>query len=626
MSRLDRHVATVQNKLALQRFLGALAWTAMGLSIAIFLYVLVERLLAYKLPRREIWLFSGIGFAVVAAFAYSIYRRPTAHEAAVAIDEKLALKEKFSTALYVRPMKDPFAAAAVRDAERTADNVSLNKQFPLKFPKVANWTVATMILAFCTAYFLKPVDLFGHQQEVKKRELEITKTEQAKKSIQDAIVKVETIAKAFPNDTSVQMAKKELENLLNQPITDTAKTQRSAAEALSNLDKQVKQQIAQSKAVAQAQNDQKLLNNIQPPADEKGPVADAHRDIAKGDFEKAVKDLGQAVEKFDKMSDDEKKKAAEQMANLAKQLQNAANNPQQQQKQQQQMQNAGANQQQAQQMQQLAQQAAAGNQQAQQQLQQMAQQMQQQMSPQQQQAMQQAVQQMQAQASAQNQAQQMGQAAQQMAQAMQQQAQGQQQQPGQGQQNPQAGNNQQQMANAGQQMQQQLQQMQAIANDAQQQAAAQNAAQDAAQAAADQANGQDGQGKDGQGQGNQGQPKNGQGQGQNGKWAQGDPKNKGQGNGGPGQVAGGSPGVEEAPFAIKQEIAPVQNDEKGKFLASTYVKAGTIRGESKAQLEQAVQSAEKEATDDVDSEAISGEAKKAVKGYFGQLAGDAPKQ
>ena len=81
---------------------------------------------------------------------------------------------------------------------------------------------------------------------------------------------------------------------------------------------QVKQQIAQSKSVAQAQNDQKMLARITAPSDEKGPVADAHRDIAKGDFDKAVKDLAQAVDKFDKMSDEEKKKAAEQMKNLAK--------------------------------------------------------------------------------------------------------------------------------------------------------------------------------------------------------------------------------------------------------------------------------------------------------------------
>ena len=30
--------------------------------------------------------------------------------------EKLQLKEKFSTALYIRPSQDPFAMAAVRDA------------------------------------------------------------------------------------------------------------------------------------------------------------------------------------------------------------------------------------------------------------------------------------------------------------------------------------------------------------------------------------------------------------------------------------------------------------------------------------------------------------------------------
>ena len=37
-------------------------------------------------------------------------------KAAVAIDARLSLKEKFSTALYARPIKDPFAQAVVKDA------------------------------------------------------------------------------------------------------------------------------------------------------------------------------------------------------------------------------------------------------------------------------------------------------------------------------------------------------------------------------------------------------------------------------------------------------------------------------------------------------------------------------
>ena len=60
-------------------------------------------------------------YMVHLGMGYAIWRRPTKYQAAVAIDEKLSLQEKFSTALYIRPSSDPFAAAAVQDAEQTAE-------------------------------------------------------------------------------------------------------------------------------------------------------------------------------------------------------------------------------------------------------------------------------------------------------------------------------------------------------------------------------------------------------------------------------------------------------------------------------------------------------------------------
>src|SRR3954466_15789286 len=135
MSRLDQHVSLVRNKLALEKFLDALAWATLGLGVVACVAILVDRLFLLRLPHPPRFLLGGFIAAVIGALGYAIYRRPSGHDAAVAIDEKLALKEKFSTAMYVRDSADPFAQAAVRDAERTADNVSLHKRFPLAFPQ-----------------------------------------------------------------------------------------------------------------------------------------------------------------------------------------------------------------------------------------------------------------------------------------------------------------------------------------------------------------------------------------------------------------------------------------------------------------------------------------------------------
>jgi hypothetical protein len=613
MSRLDRHVAMVQNKLALGRFIHALAWASLVYAVLFWVAVVVDRVFRVRPPHYVIWIYAGAGAGVLAALVYAVLRRPTRLEAAVAIDERLALKEKFSTALYARPLNDPFAQAAVKDAERTADNVSLHRRFPLEFPREGLGTFAVALLVVITMAFLPKMDLFGKEaQRVAKAE-EQKKIDEAKQQVEKALqVVVAVEAKGQANEETIKQAKNDLQQMLNAPIRDPEKTKRSAARALSDIEQALKQQIAGNQKFADAENDAKAFKSLMPASDEKGPVADAQRKMAKGDFDNAVKDIEDAVEKFDKMTEEEKAKAAKQMAQMAQQLANMANDPKQQQQMQNQLQQMGLNQQDAQKAQQLMQQAAAGDKKAQQQLQQMANQLAKQMNngqgpnPQQQQQIQNMMKQMQAQMNTQMQAQQMAQAAQQMAQAMKMQAQ-QGGQPGQ-QQAQQAAN---QMAQGKAQMQQQLNAMQAMKADAQQVAAAQAAA---AQAAQDAANGLNG------GQNNGGQP-NGQGgwQGNNGQWNNNNNRQfKGPNNGmaGGGIGAGDRSAKEQAPYQVKQEVDQSPDDEKGKILASTLIKAKSQRGESKVGESSVAPPPEQEATDEVEQERISRPAQQAVKEYF----------
>ena len=650
MSRLDRHVAMVQNKLALGRFVQALAWATMFWLAALWVGLTVWRMFGVRPIRHEWWIWGGLALCPVAAGLYALIKRPTKHDAATAIDERLGLKEKFSTALYARSLNDPFAQAAVKDAERTADNVSLHKRFPLEFPRSSFGTAGIAVLVLMTHLLLPKMDLFGKEKERLVENTQKKEMQEAKKAVERALqVIVQTEAKGVADEETIKQAKRDLEPLINAPIKDPEKAKRSAARALSDLDQALKDKIANNQRIADVESNNQAFKSLMPPSDEKGPVAEAQRNIAKGNFEQAVEDISKAVDKFDKMDEAEQKKAAEQMQNMAKQLQQMANNPQQQQQMQQQLQNLGMNQQQAQQAVQQMQQAAQGDKQAQQQLQQMAQQAMKQMNngqgpnPQQQQQIQQMMKQMQAQANAQQQAQQMAQAAQQMAQAMQQaaqqqpgQQQGQQQQqqanaqqqgqqpgqqPGQqqgqqqgqqrGQQQGQQAGQQQQMAQAAQAMQQQLQAMQAMKADAQQVAAAQAAA---AQAAQDAANAMNGQGQSGQGQGQQ----PGQwGQGQGGQWnnQQGQNNQPGQGRGG--GIAGGDRTFkEQAPYQIKEEISQSQDIEGGKILASTLIKAKSVRGESTVGEATVAPPPEQEAADEVEQERISRPAQQAVKEYF----------
>lgn len=633
MSRLDRHVQSVRNKMALSLFLRALAWTLLGFAAGVWIEVLLAKFAQVHLPRESVWFYAFLGGAVVGAIVWAMARRPSSQHAAIAIDQKLGLKEKYSTALYVRPMNDPFAAAAVRDAERTADNTSLARRFPVEFPTIGIVTVFVALLVLLSAWLLPSFDLFGVQAaKQKKAELAVSKREHAEHVVRQAIAQIEATPRTSSNAEPLKLARQELADLLKHPINDPEAVQKKAESALKDVDA-IKEKIKENQRYAEAQNQIQALKSLSMPEDEKGPVADAARNIAKGNFSDAVENIQEAVNKFQKMDPKEQEKAAEQMAQLAQKMQQMAQNPQAQQKMQQQLQQMGANQQQAQQMTQLMQQAANGNPQAQQQLQQMANQVAQAAnqkqggnSQQQQQAAQQiqkAIQQMQQQANSQAQAQQMSSAAQQLAQAMKsaagqgqhgQQAQAQQgQQQGQqgqqaqgqnGQQGQQSGS-QQQMAQAGKTMQQQLQQLEAMAKDGQ-------------AVAAGQQDGQDGQSN----QQSQGQNGQGEGQGKGGQWAQNNP-NQQQGGGGQGGHNGGRPDPRETPFGVKQEVTNFQIDEKGKILASSFVKAGAIKGESKVEISNEALKDYQDATDEVDEDRVPRSASHAVKEYFETIKDDA---
>ena len=643
MSRLDSQIATVRTKLAFDLFLGALARALLIAAAVALAYVIVRTFTPWRLPREATFGYGLLGVTVLWGLIVALRRRPNELATATAIDDRLGLAEKFSTALHARGQADDFSRAAVLDAERVAGSSDVRGHFKLTWPKPVMPALLLAAIGAGVVLFVEPRNLFASSTKPPATAL-ITpaEREKAKVEIQKAIARIDQLPKAAADPNAVRLAKAELQDLLRKPDLDPEAGKRKALSALQELQK-VTEQATKTQEFADAKNAEKMLSKIAPPEGEQGAVAEAAKDMSKGEFDQALAKLQNAVDKFDGMDDKQKQDAARQMQQMANQLQQMANDPKQQQKMQQQMQQMGMNQQQQQQAQQLLQQAAQGNQQAAQQLQQMAQQAMKQMnngqgpSQQQMQQAQQQLQQMQAQASGQQQAQQMSQAAMQMASAMRQaagqnpqqsggakqgqssqgqQAQGNQQANAAGQPGQQQGNQpgqqggqsqQQQMQQAMQSMQQQMQQMQAARQDASQVAAAQQQMQQAVADAQNAANGN--------GQGN----KPGQNGGQNGGQAKGQPGGQGWGNGHVANNSGKPTEGPDTPFTVDKKTSLGQVDDNGRLLAGSLVKSEAPKGESKLKLQQAAKVAEQEAAEEVDSDRIGKKSQKVVRDYFGSM-------
>ncbi|MCY2952393.1 MAG: hypothetical protein NTU53_10495 [Planctomycetota bacterium] len=596
MSRLDSHVAAVQRKLSLVTFVEWLAMTGFVLAVLVLLTILLQRATHVGLPPMAIWV--GLGLAMLVAGIMATINRPTREAAAVAIDEKLLLKEKFSTALQVRNWDDPFAKAVVLDAEATAAKVHLQGQFPVRFPRMGYWTVGAAFVALC-ATLVPPMDLLGKEQKEITRRAEERKIAQTKDDIQKLIAKVEALPVALRTNEEIKTSKEHLEKLVAHPMPDPEKAARRRMELMSKIDEAMKKQVEASKSFAQSQKAASMFRSMSLPIDGKGPVADAQRKIVEGKFKEAIEDLKKLNNDFKDMKPEDKQKAVEQMNVLAQKLAAMAQDQKAMEKVAVQLQQAQVKPEQIKQAQELIQKAAMGDPQAQKQLQQMQQQIQKQMqqqgaNQQQQQAMQQAMQKAMQQANAQAQAGQMAQAAQAMAQAMQQ---------------MQAGgkNAGQQMQGAQGQMADVMGQLEAMQQDAQAMAAAQQALQDAMAQAGGQLGGAQGRiGGEGVGQ-----------------WQPGEINRPGGAAGGPGIGQHGGPGKSAAPFGTKTEMSPSQYNPKGEHLASMMVKDRSVRGESKAELQKIAEAAEAEEGEDVDNSAVDRRSQQVKRNYFNVMARDA---
>jgi len=628
MSRLDHHISTVRNKLALGVFLEAWARAGIVLGVLVLVAVIGQRVFDRWLARPGMFFWVGVLVSAVVAWIYSLARRPTAETAAMRIDQALELKEKYSTALYARSLDDPFAQAAVKDAERQAENVSLYKRFPLQFPRQAILAAVVFAVAFLVAIFMPTMHWFSKSPEEQKKLAENGPQPHQDQFIKQQLPTILAPAQLPSAGDKIRKATDELNKAVNTDEGDQLRNHRSVLSALQDYNKTMTEEMKNNEQFQTAMEQQNQMSAIGSAKDDSTPIGKAQNELKAGNMDAAMNDISKAVNQFDKMSDADQQKAVDQAKNLADELSKAANDPKTNQKITQQLMQMGATQSQAQQLAATMQQAAKGNQQAQQQLQKMAAQMAQQMNngqgptQQQQQQIQQMMTKSQALANSQVQAQALSAAAQQLSMAMvqaraagQQSRSTQQQQshPGQlpsparpGQSSSQA------MAQAQQQMQQQMQQMQAGAKDAQSMQAAANAA---AQAAADAAAGLNGPAGNNAADGMGGN--NNQGQNPNP-----------QGGGGPGPQAGWSPnpgkggakmGIAMSPAAFHQELDPSKDNEQGKILASRYVKAGIDPGKSTADLKNVAASAEKDAPDDIEQDRIPREAQQAEKDYFSAM-------
>jgi len=280
------------------------------------LAVLVQRLLALAiLTSSVLWVFWGV--AAVVVFLLWVLRLPNGMQASLLLDERLGLRERFSTTLALAESDDPFAQAARTESLAAVQRVNIRGHFPISLSRTWYYDAGTWLIAIALVFLLPQRDLLGLLKKKQQQEQQTKQVEQAKAEVKQTTDAVKAVVEKLDDP----VLKEELKKLAGLGQTgQPQEVKREAIRTLGDLSDKLKQMQGNTQVDA-ANMMQQMLRKLRGSTD---PLSQQMRTaLAKGDFAQAANMLSQLQKDLaaGKLSDEQRKNMAQQLQQLAKELQ-----------------------------------------------------------------------------------------------------------------------------------------------------------------------------------------------------------------------------------------------------------------------------------------------------------------
>lgn len=279
------------------------------------LVVLVQRLLAVViLSPLVLWVFWGV-VGVVVLFLWLV-RLPSRMEVSLLLDERLGLRERFSTTLALANSDDPFAQAARAESLAVVQRVSLRGHFPIGLSRSWYYGAGTWLIAIAMVFLLPQKDLLGLMNKKQQQEQQTKQVEQAKAEVKQTTDAVKAVVEKL-DDPALAEELKKLQGLAQAEQPEQIK--REAIKTLGDLADKLKQ-MQDSARIDTANMMQQMLQKLHGSRD---PFSQQVRmALAKGDFAQAASMLAQLQSELNtgSLPEDKRKELATQMQELAKEL------------------------------------------------------------------------------------------------------------------------------------------------------------------------------------------------------------------------------------------------------------------------------------------------------------------
>ncbi len=277
--------------------------------------ILMQRLLALAIVTpAALWAFWGIAAGVV--LLLWLLRLPNRMQASLLLDERLGLRERFSTTLALAQSDDPFAKAARSESLAAIQRANLRGHFPIGLSRSWYYGAGTWLSVIALVLLMPQKDLLGLLKKKQQQDQQTKQIEQAQAQVKQTAEAVKAVVEKL-DDPALQEELKKLEGLAQagQP----QEIRRDAIKTLGDLSDKLKQMQGNSQIDA-ANMMQQMLQRLRGSTD---PFSQQLRTaLAKGDFAQAANLLGQLQKDLagGKLSDQQRRDVAQQMQQLAKEL------------------------------------------------------------------------------------------------------------------------------------------------------------------------------------------------------------------------------------------------------------------------------------------------------------------
>lgn len=253
---------------------------AIGGSMAI-LAALVQQLLAVPVVvPGVIWAFWGlVAAAVLVLWLLSL---PSRMQASLLLDERLRLRERFSTTLALASVDDPFAQAARTESLQAIERADLHGHFPIRLSR--SWCIGggTWLAAILLLLYLPQQDLLGLLSKKQQQQDKAVELEKAKIDVDKAVEPVRALVEQL-NDPVLEKELEKLDELARGGQPQELK--REAIKALGDLADKI-QQAQGGPEIQAGEMLQRMLRQLRGSAD---PFSQQIRSaMAQGDFNQAA--------------------------------------------------------------------------------------------------------------------------------------------------------------------------------------------------------------------------------------------------------------------------------------------------------------------------------------------------